>query len=448
MREAERGTPTPSPDQGQRFAALSGASRPARRPRVELAWLLLVAVLSGGLFLARYDDPRRIAASGDAYWYLRQAQIFAGTDPAAASTRASELVCRDIDRAARRKGSPRYCRDGYPQRGVSPRYIAIFDSRPGYPLFAAPFVKLLGAWRGMMLATMLLGVLVGILAYLAVLLAFGRRSAGVGAAVLIYLLPSGFWITRMLAEGAMLVGCLGVILGVTLLWRGHWRAGPVLTVTALTWLFLAKSANGVALALVLVVVAATALVIRPRNRRVALVTGGVGLLALAGWYAISHLFALPSLNETIQDFATKHFTRPDTADPIGFLVQRNLTFWPAYGRNLISSPLPLVAVGLSALVFVARARPVVVLWTAAGLSGLALVVAHPVATEYDRLMLPMWLPVAAALGYAVAVALSAPWTPWGAVLRRSPRESPVPAARETATDGVRRDVAEPASRAG
>jgi hypothetical protein len=47
----------------------------------------------------------------------------------------------------------------------------------------------------------------------------------------------------------------------------------------------------------------------------------------------------------------------------------------------------------------------------AGLSGVLLLVAHPVASEWDRLLVPIWIPVALTAGLA-SDALSSMKLPW------------------------------------
>ncbi|MEN3611082.1 hypothetical protein AAH979_16180 [Plantactinospora sp. ZYX-F-223] len=371
--------------------------------------MLLVLVIASALCMARYEDPRRIASSGDSYWYMRQAQIFAGADPATASAQASFQVCRDINRSAKERRMPRACRNGYPQAGISPRYIAIFDSRPGYPLFAVPFVKILGLWQGMAAATLIIAVGVGLLTYLAVWLAFGIRLVSVIAAAMVYTLPTGFWITRMLADGAMMVGCLAVLIGAMLLWRNRFSGIPI-ALAGFAWTFSTKSANGVAMALVLLAASLGALLTRFPNRRGALLTGGLGLATLVGWFALSAALKLPSLSEAIQDYATTHYIRPDTPEPYTWLWERNLLWWPGALEHMIVSPLPLIAVIIATLIFVIRTRHLTFLWLGTGLSGLAMLVAKPVDSEVERLMIPVWILVSAALGYAIVAALPAGWS--------------------------------------
>jgi hypothetical protein len=381
-------------------------ARPSRsrtgRGLIEAAWLLLVVVIAGLLFLARYEDPRRVA-SGDSFWYMRQALVFTGTDPEVARIEAGRQVCRDLNRSSRARGETPTCKN-YVTAGFSPRYAAIFDSRPGYPLFAAPFVAMLGLWTGMMTATLILALLAAVLAYLAVWLASGLRLAGMLAATVPFVLPTGFAMTRMLTESGVFAGYLAVLLGATLVIRRR-RAGLLLVVAALAWLFAVRSASGMAMALTLLAAGALTALGR-RHRWPGAMLGATGLLSVLVWQLLSRVLHLPGLNDTIQDFATRHFkARPDVADPIGWLIERNLDFWPDQLALEFAAPGTLAAFLFAVVVLVLRMRAVAALWIFTGLTGLMMLLAHPVDTEYDRLMAPIWLPVACAFGYAAALAI-------------------------------------------
>jgi hypothetical protein len=386
----------------------AGARPPASRARrglIETAWLLLIMVIATLLFFARYEDPRRIAG-GDSFWYMRQALIFTGVDPETARLQAAQQVCRDANRSFRASKVTSRCKV-YTSTGFSPRYVAIFDSRPGYPMFAAPFVATLGAWTGMMAATLVLALIAAALAYLAVWLASGLRLAGVFAAAILFILPSGFAMTRMMTEGGVLAGYLAVVLGATLLVRGR-RLGLPIVIVALTWLFLVRSASGMAMALTLLAAGVVTSFGRGR-RRPGLTMGAVGVLAVAAWQAVSKVLHLPGLNDTIQDYATGHFKlHADVADPIGWLVDRNLTFWPEQLAAEAAEPTTIAALGFAVAVLLLRMRVTAVPWIFTGLTGVMMVVAHPMITQYDRLMVPLWLPVACAFGYAAALAIGRP----------------------------------------
>ncbi|MFE9656369.1 hypothetical protein [Micromonospora sp. NPDC006431] len=265
---------------------------------------------------------------------------------------------------------------------------------------------MLGAWTGMVAATMMLAIAGAVLAHLAVWMATGRRLAGVLAGGLLFVLPSGFWMTRLLTESGMVAGYLAVITGVMVAWRGRTKFGLSTVAVALVWLFAVRSASGMAMALTLVGASTVALLVRTPQRRPALATGGVGLLAVVGWQVLSVLLSLPGLNETIQDLATTHFARPDMAHPVSWLIDRNIAFWPEQGADQVPHPEAVVALVFAVVVLVRRMRSVAALWIFTGLTGVVMLVAHPVATEYDRLMLPLWIPVACALGDAAALAVS------------------------------------------
>ena len=340
---------------------------------------------------------------------MRQAQIFAGSTPAEASAEASRLVCRDANRSARARGEKPPC-VVYDQSRVADRYIRIFTSRPAYPLIASVFVPAFGVWRGMMVATLGLAVLAALLAYLAVWLATGRRFAGLAASVLLLLLPSGYWVTRVLAEGATAVGYFGVLLGVTLIWKRRTYSGLALATAAFLWLFAARSANGLALALTLLAAGILMLLTRFPYRRGALLTGGLALVALAGWVVVSTALRLPGLNETIQDFASVHFRRPDIPDPYTWLYHKNLTFWPRlWDEKIVTSPWPVFAFLLSVPILFRKLRQTAWVWLISATNGLILLIAHPAFGEYDRLMSPLWFTVSCALGWAIALAVS--WRP-------------------------------------
>jgi hypothetical protein len=408
----------------------------ARKGAVEAAWLLLVVVLATLMFLARYEDPRRISSSGDSFWYMRQALVYSGWNVEDATREAAYHVCRDINRSLRDQRQKPTC-TGY-RTGFPARYVAIFDTRPGYPLFATPFVATLGPWRGMMAATLVLAVGAAALAYLAVWLATGFRLAGVIAVGLLFALPSGFWMTRMLAESAMMLGIFAALLGAMLVWRGR-LLGLALLVPGIAWLFTVRSASGMAVTLTLLAAAALTLIARPERvrRKGLLVTIGFAAVTLAAWAVISSVLGLPGLNATIQDLATTHFRNPETPTPYRFLVEQNLEYWPRQIKDVLISPLPLVAALFAFAVLLLRMRPVAWMWVITGLTGIMMQVAHPAGSEWARMMVTVNIPIACALAYAAVVVLG--------LARRRPapepavpqQPGPAPSPKEMAGTGAR-----------
>lgn len=376
---------------------MRGGAGTARRIRG--ATLLLAAALAAGLCVARMTAPQRLAQP-DTYWYLRQAQVYAGTRLSVAAAVADRLVCADMNRVHRAEGRPANCRH---YRVITvPRYVRIFTTRPGYPLVAAPFVAVLGPWRGIVAVTVLIGAAAGALLYAAVRLAGGSPAGGLLAVTVLYLLPPGFWLSRLLPDGAALAGCTAVVAGTLLAWRGR-LSGLVPVVGGLAWTYACKSANGVAMTLALLAASALAAVTAPglrrgRGLRGVAATAVTAAVALAAWSAVSAAWDLPSLNYTVQDLATRHFATPDIPHPLRYLLRRDLGFWPEEVRELAGRPWVLPIFAAAVVVLVRRLGPRAWPWLLAGLTGPLVAAAHPLQSEFDRLMLPVWLPVAGAAG--------------------------------------------------
>jgi hypothetical protein len=381
---------------------LNRPGRPSARARrraiwVTTAWILVTLFGAGGLMAYRYHKPARIEASGDSYWYMRQALMFTGKSEPEASRISAQLICADQNRVARELHQDPNC-FSYDVSWVPQRYIRIFTSRPGFPLFAVPFVATLGAWHGMLTATVVLCLIAVVLAFLAVYLATGYRLAGFVTGLALIALPSGFYMTRMLTEGGLMAGYAAVIAGALLTWRGRYRFGLTVITLSLVWLFAVKSASGLAAA---AVVAGASLIglVGPRvQRRGPLLTGALGLVAAALWAAFSGLTHQPGLNETIQDFAANHFRKPDVPDPYGWLYRKNLAYWPDQWQALRKAPKPMIGFVVASALLVVKLRREAALFVFIGLIGVAMQVAHPYASQWDRMNFSLWLTMAAAAG--------------------------------------------------
>jgi hypothetical protein len=368
-----------------------------RRALGTAAWMLLAVVIAGGVLAHWYADPRRIASSGDSYFYMRQALMFTGVSKPEATRIASDLTCQDINRSIRASHIKGHC-DVYVVTGISPRYERIFATRPGYPLFAAPFVAVLGAWSGMVAATVVLALIAVVLAFLAVYLATGYRLGGFVAALTLVALPSGFWMTRLLTEAGLMGGYLAVILGTLLTWRGRHRLGLAVIGLSLVWLFAVKSAGGAAAALVVAGASVLALIGPRGRRRGPLLSGALAVVLLIAWTVFSALTRQPGLYETIQDYATTHFRRPDIADPYQWWWRQNQAYWPYQWQKLLQAPATMIGFFAAAAVLIVALRREAALFVLIGLTGVAMQLAHPYASQWDRMNMAMWVPVAAAAG--------------------------------------------------
>jgi 4-amino-4-deoxy-L-arabinose transferase-like glycosyltransferase len=225
--------------------------------------------------------------------------------------------------------------------------------------------------------------------------------AGLSAIAVLLVLPSGFWMTRLNAEAPMMLGLLLTTWGL-LAWRDGRRTGLATAAAGLAWTCLAKPANGVALGIALLAGGALAMAFDAREARLRnAFVSALGAVGLVVWAVTSAALRVPSLTETIQDMATEHFITPDIANPLGYLVHRDLSLiehqsWPVVRRGW---PLLLTIAGLSTLIYRRRWRAFP--WIAVGVTGLAAVLAHPLESEYPKLTISLWLPVGAGIGLLV-----------------------------------------------
>jgi hypothetical protein len=377
-----------------------GWTRDTRRGRrvveaVALAAVLLVAALA---FRAHFDaSPRR--ASGDSYYYLTQALEFAGVPTAQAQQQAGEVVCGEVHRLHLRDASSDDCTHYQPN--PPRRYLEIFTSRPGWPLLISPFVGLLGAWRGALVATFLIALLAAGLVHAALRQVTGPVAAASGA-VAFSLLGTGSWAAWLLPEGAVFALSALALLGATVwLLRGRRAALPVVA-GALALLYACKPANGAAVSAGLLAGGVLLLVV-PEGRLRAGLVAALGAAGLAGWTLVSRLAGLPSLQDTLQDLATRHYTRPPVVDPYVRLRNMNQQLWTSQLDRWLGIPQPLPVILAACILAALTLRRTGVLWALVALSAVGIVGLHPLVSQYDRLLAPAWLGVCAAVAGMVAV---------------------------------------------
>jgi hypothetical protein len=160
----------------------------------------------------------------------------------------------------------------------------------------------------------------------------------------------------------------------------------------------------------------------------------LGLAGTVGWSVVSKMAHLPSFTYTIQDMASRHFRGRLTPDPVGYLVKKDAWFLPHWGLKLARDPWPLVvaAAGLAALVWTCRARAVP--WLLIGATGPLAVASHPLGSEANRLVLPVWLPVIAGLALGADRAVRRAIGRW--ITRQRDTQSPATASPGTGSPGT------------
>jgi hypothetical protein len=392
-------------------------------------WNALRQLTAGALVIAalfavlQAVDYRQDLPSNDTYQYARQTLRFLGHSQASAVHGATEMFCRDAGTSAVRSATlddgnssgASAAASGYAacmqtyRNGLtpsSPRYIAIFTSRPGYPLLSALFAGAFGLRLGLWLAAMLCTLLAGALVVVLLRSAGAGVPAALGGQALYLAAPTGYWGSRMLTDGPALAATLLALLGAWWLTRGLVRRGAVVLAAGMVagFLFRYSSETLVAAALCIGAVICLRFVAAARHR------GTVWLAALAGGGAVasqlvSTALGWPGIAESMQDTFTKHFIRPDVPHPIGRLLALNLRFWvyfPVLEPTSLLLLLGLVVVGVALW----RRDPVFgALVTGIAATGIGTVAAHPLASQADRLMVAVWLLIV--LGVPL---VASPWT--------------------------------------
>lgn len=390
------------------------------RPRVAITdprrRLVVGALLIAALFtVIQAVDYRQDVPSNDTYQYARQTLLILGESRPQAVHDAVVMYCQDSGDAAASAETLNYganstvgayssaydtCLHTY-RNGLtptSPRYLAIFTSRPGYPLLAAPVVAAFGPRFGLWAAAMLCTLLAGLLV-LALLRAAGCGTRLALAGQALYLAaPTGYWGSRMLTDGPSLATTLLALLGAYWLVQRRYRSGALVLAAGLAAGFAVRYSSEQMVALVLAVSGLICLrwVRGARHRGTAILAAVAG-----GGFVLSELLSTllgwPGVSESLQDTFTRHFLRPDVSDPVGRLARLDLHFW---GYFPVSEPTALLAAaGLIALgvLLVRRDGGYGVLVSAVSATGVGAVVAHPLASQSDRLMVPVWLLLALGL---------------------------------------------------
>ena len=349
-------------------------------------WPLVFALLF--LLTQCYLAPHS-TLDADSVWYAKLAYQYLGRSPQEAHHLAEMLWCTTDTNPD--------CTTVFANHlppTSAPRYVAIFDSRPGYPLAIAGLTTIIGNLR---LALWIIPVVCTLLAGLGVywllrLLGLVPALAATGQ-VLYYVLPTGVWGVHALTEGPITAGAIAVILGGVLLSRGRFAWGTILLVIGLGSMAVIKYSTALPLAGLVLLAAIICWWQRDADRRGLAVLGGISALTGAIVLYISSKFALPGFSDTAQDLFTNHFAKPDVPDVMQRMIGANGSFWAQF-LTVDTNNLLLLAglvVGLTALFRHHRIAAALVLATV--LTGLALAVAHPDPSGGVRLYLLAWVGV-------------------------------------------------------
>ncbi|MFJ4004454.1 hypothetical protein ACIPWL_13530 [Streptomyces sp. NPDC090023] len=391
----------------------SGASRAAAalRALTARAWPLAAAV-AVVFVLLQFTAGGQWSMYPDSYRYARSAEQFAGQSRDQAHRAALDAFCRTRADAARATADLAPL-DGAPLptgtmsaadcvarwanapdiTTADPRYQAIFSSRPGYPLLAAPFVGAFGVADGMRT----LGLLTA--AGCSLLVVGLLRSAGLAppaalcGQVVFLATPLARWSLQALSEGLVTLCVLGAVWAAVLLTgRRPWAGAPLLVV-ALAVCAVTRYSTALVLAGLLAAAAVACWAgSRPlRHRGTALLAGLAALGAVVTGAAMSAL-ALPSSATTLQDTFTRHFAAPDVADPWGRLIDLDVRYWAHWIGEQATMPVYVVPTLIAGWALARHGRGLGWFAAATALVGVVQVAAHPLVQEADRLGVLMWVP--------------------------------------------------------
>lgn len=373
--------------------------------RIFACALLIAAVFT----ILQAIDYRQDVPSNDTYQYAKQTLRILGESQGQSVHDATVMYCQDSGNAAATAESLNYaassttssynsayeaCLHTY-RNGLtpsSPRYLAIFTSRPGYPLIAAPFAAVFGLRFGLWAAAILCTLLASFLVIMILREAGSSVPIALAGQALFLVAPTGYWGSRMLTDGPSIATALLALLGAYYMTKQQVRKGAIVLTAGMVTGFLIRYSSEQAFALALALAAVVCLLwvrgARTRGMKALAIVAGGGFVVSE---IASTVLGWPGISESLQDTFTKHFVRPDVSNPISRLVSLDLHFWGYY--PVLDPTALLLAAGLIVIGILLVRRDAVygTLVIATAATGLAAVAAHPLASQAERLMMPVWL---------------------------------------------------------
>ena len=371
-----------------------------RDRRWQLAAVTLLAVV-GWLVLWDTTRPR---TSWDSLMYHRIALEYVGAPVAEQEATAWALFAAYaspgdvslVEAGIRAGGSPWDAMD----ESSRERWVDVYRSRPLYALLVAAGYPLLD-----LRAPLLVSAASVLLFTLSMALGVGRVvGLGVGLAAVLFSFANPLlatWLIFLQPDGLAVALWTACLASAALFIRlGNWRWLALLGAAAVALSF--TRPLGVFLPLVLGSCALAALVARrPEWKRLGLGTGAAAL-ATALFTAYSYLLGLPTVTDVLQDLPTRHFLRPEVADPLMWTIEvAAAQIVDPLVPTLVGNPAlwgPAL-IGLVGLVAVGRSWAVAPFVAAIPVLPLAYLI-HPQLSEAPRTMAPIWVSVH--LGMAMA----------------------------------------------
>ncbi|MEV6176219.1 hypothetical protein [Streptomyces sp. NPDC052015] len=349
--------------------------------------------------------------ANDTYRYARASLELLGDSPEQAHRTALAAYCRDQanyevrriqldplalaqDKIPSVEQRAEACRTKWAQ-GLAPhhpRYERIFEVRPGFAVAAVPFVAALGADSGLLVTSVLFTVAGGLLAFALLRAAGVPAPFAAGGQAFYYACPIGWWGGFGLTEGPVLALAMGALLGAWWLLSRRLAAGTVLLSASLVTGTAVKYSGALLLAAALTAAAVVCLVlVRDTRHRGTVLLAALSGAVTAGIALLSAWYSLPGSGETLQDTFTQHYEYPDVATPWSLLAELNGHYWTQWSQEQARSPWLLAAITGGAWALFRHSRALGWIVVAAGATGVATEIAHPVAGQGDRLMVAVWI---------------------------------------------------------
>ena len=361
------------------------------RRSIALAAVLVAAV--GWLVLWTTTTPR---TGWDGLMYHRFALEYAGAPVVEQEAVAWDLFERYADQAlvetvasGIEQGASPWEAIGQPSRE---RWVDIYRSRPMYPLLVGATYPLVGS-----VAPMLVSALAVLIFTAAMLVGVGWLT-GYGVALMSVLL--GFsnprfaeWLISMVPDGLGIALWTASLVFTAIYVRAGQRRWVLALGLAATLLAFTRPIGAFLPLALLLAASAAGLARRPEWRRLALATA-TSMVAVGIFAVYSVAMELPGLWDQLQDLPTRHFNRPDVADPIGWTVdvaraQLANAWWTLAKDPSIWGPVVLAVIGF---VLIARSWALSPFVAAIAVLPLAYL-AHPQLSEAPRIMAPLWASV-------------------------------------------------------
>jgi hypothetical protein len=281
------------------------------------------------------------------------------------------------------------------------RWIGIYAMRPVMPWLGALAFPVLGTQ-----APVVASIAAVTLVVLAVGLLVAPLAGGLAAVVFLVLTAANPWIAEWLislVSDGLGIAFWFVALAAAALYVRDGRLGWLGLAGTATLLLAFTRPSVIVLPFVLAGCAAVALLARGPWRRFA-AASAVTALATGVFAVYAALLHFPSLGDALQDLPTKHFSKPDIAHPLRFLLDHDIALLRQVPPTLVEQPLVWLALVLAIIGFAVTRR----WWLAPFAAALAavplLVAVHPVSTEIVRTLAPGWISVNLGLALLVVAA--------------------------------------------